>query len=117
MFDNIIVALEMLVVGMSGVFTVLSIFAFIIWFMKYLDAKIKSNVEEAPILIEQKEYFETRTERELIAVLAAASTSIIGKKVKVKKIHFLDTNSDPASWKQSGLSNNMASHNINIKGK
>ncbi len=117
MSENLLVALKMLVVGMSGVFTVLAVFAFIIWLMKYIDAKMKKNAEEAPILLEQKEFFEARTERELIAVIAAAATSIIGKKVKIKKLHFLDADISLQNWKTSGISNNMASHNINIKGK
>ncbi len=119
MEDNIIIATEMLVVGMSTVFIVLGAFAFVIWFLKKVDALLLRN-QAAPSVDSGKAVLETIAETgsntDITVVIAAAVSAVIGKKVKVKKIHFLDTQHDEANWSHSGRLNIMGSHNINIKG-
>lgn len=116
MYEKIIEALEVLVVGLAGVFSVLSFFSIMIWFLKWADSKLSKKKVEAPILKVQKEFFETRTEGELVAVITAAAMEIFKSKVKIHKIHFLNDASKPSNWASSGRVNVMASHNLNLKG-
>ncbi len=109
-------ALIMLVVGLGAVFTVLSSFSLIIWLMKYLDSKFTKSAKPLPILKVQKEFFETKTENELVAVITAAAMQCFGSKIKVHKIHFLDDQSKHTGWANSVRVNVMGSHSINKKG-
>lgn len=109
-------ALIMMVVGMGAVFGVLSTFSFIIWLMKFADSKFAKSAKPQPILKVQKEFFETKTEKELVAVITAAAMQCFGSKIKVHKIHFLDDQSKQTGWANSGRVNVMGSHSINKKG-
>lgn len=113
MEENLIVATEMLIVGMSGVFFVLIFLAFVIWIMKAFDAKSqKAKQVEQPVLQVQKEFFESRTDKELVAIITAAAMAATGgKRLKVKKISFLSQGHD-AGWVGSGRQGVMASHQI-----
>lgn len=116
MNSNLIEALEVMVVGLTGVFTVLTFFSFMIWALKWIDAKTSKSKAEPPILKVQKEFFETKTESELVAVITAAAMQVFQSNVKIHKIHFLDDNTKPSNWASSGRVSIMASHSINIKG-
>lgn len=106
----------MLFVGFAVVFTVLIFFSFLIWFLKFLDEKLSKSTAEKPILKVQKEFFESKTEKELIAVITAAAVQTLGKKIKIHKIHFLQDVAKPSGWASSGRINVMSSHSINLKG-
>ncbi len=116
MEDKLGEALIMMVVGLGAVFTVLSSFSVIIWLMKYLDKKFTKVPKPLPILKVQKEFFETKTESELVAVITAAAMQCFGSKIKVHKIHFLDNQAKQTGWANTGRVNVMASHSINKKG-
>ncbi len=47
---------------------------------------------------------------EIIAIIAAAVTSFLGKKVKLHHVHLLDTGTSP--WAQQGRAIIQASHNL-----
>ncbi len=115
MYDRLVEAFIMLGVGLGAVFTVLSFFSFIIWFMKWIDSKFSKTPKVLPILKVQKEFFETKTENELVAVITAAAIECFGSKIKVHKIHFLNNPSKQTGWANSGRVNVMASHSINKK--
>lgn len=116
MEENIIIATEMLVVGLSTVFIVLSAFAFVIWFLKKVDSRLLNNEAASAVKVTDSLFIEKQSDSELVAVISAAATAIIGAKVKVRKIHFLDHQPDEANWTNTGRLNIMGSHNINIKG-
>ena len=114
--EKLVEALIMMVVGMGAVFVVLSSFSLIIWLMKYLDSKFTKGPKALPILKVQKEFFETKTESELVAVITAAAMQCFGSKIKVHKIHFLHDQTVHTGWANTGRVNVMASHSINKKG-
>lgn len=109
-------ALIMMVVGLGAVFTVLSFFSLLIWLINKIEKKFSKVPVERPILKVQKEFFETKTESELVAVITAAAMQCFGSKIKVHKIHFLDDHSKQTGWANSGRINVMGSHSINKKG-
>ena len=82
-----------------------------IWLLKTVDKKFSKSKVEPPVMSPQKEFFESRPESELIAVITAAAMMTLGKKIRVKKIHFLKEHQD-VSWTSVARVNIMASHNI-----
>ena len=109
-------ALIMMIVGLGAVFTVLSFFSLLIWAINKLEQKFSKSPQQRPILKVQKEFFETKTESELVAVITAAAMQCYGSRIKIHKIHFLDDQSKQTGWANSGRVNVMASHSINKKG-
>lgn len=53
---------------------------------------------------------------ELLSIITAVAMAATGKKVKVKRINFLDNQKSNQGWALVGRINVMANHNINLKG-
>jgi Na+-transporting methylmalonyl-CoA/oxaloacetate decarboxylase gamma subunit len=104
MLDRLFYSLELAVVGMSVVLTALIFFSFIIWLMKFIDAKISSSKVQNTL---------NESDDNLIAVISAAVYVALGKKARIKHIQFLDTQTQDGSWAVAGRLNVMSSHNIN----
>lgn len=121
MSENMVIGFEMLVVGMSGVFTVLSFFAGLIWVMKEINRRME--LRQQPVSAHQIFVEENNTtvatsndDDNIIMVLASVAVAVLGKKAKVKKIHFLNQGSADGSWSVSGRQDVLTSHNIIKKG-
>jgi len=114
MLDRLFYSLELAVVGMSVVLTALIFFSFIIWLMKFIDAKISSSKVQNTINETKPEMHElNESDDNLIAVISAAVYVALGKKARIKHIQFLDTQTQDGSWAVAGRLNVMSSHNIN----
>lgn len=53
---------------------------------------------------------------ELLAVLSAVAVAATGKKVKIKRISFLNPQRQSKDWMFAGKINTMTNHNFNLKG-
>lgn len=120
MSENMLIGIEMLVVGMSGVFTVLSFFAGLIWMMKEINRRIELRqqpVSPYKVFVEENNDNIVASDKDdIIMVLASVAVAVLGKKAKVKKIHFLNQGSADGSWSISGRQDVLTSHNIIKKG-
>jgi sodium pump decarboxylase gamma subunit len=114
--DRILYALELTVVGMTSVFVVLIFFSLLIWFMKYVDAKITENKIKKSVVNDedlQTEIIEDNDNDELVAIITAAIQMSVSKKAKIKHIHFLGHQAHDGKWATAGRLNVMSSHNLN----
>lgn len=110
MIEKLIPALEVLGIGMGTVFFVLAFFCFMIWAMKALDNKFSKHKSDQPLTM-TNEFFESKPNAELVAVITAAVEQALNKKIRIKTIHFLDDQHE-TSWANSGRLDIMTSHNI-----
>ena len=114
MLERLLYTLELAVVGISVVFSALIFFSFIIWLMKFIDAKISEKKTQKTLVDIQPESQEIEENDEnLVAVIAAAVYVVLGKKARVKHIQFLDNHAQEGNWAASGRLSVMSSHNIN----
>jgi Na+-transporting methylmalonyl-CoA/oxaloacetate decarboxylase gamma subunit len=116
MQENLIVSLEMLAVGMSGVFASLAFFAVVIWLMKLIDSKLKKvaieNINTALSEQDATEIIPFGVGDEILSVISAVVASTLGSNARVKTIQFLNNNAQGGQWSQYGRQNVMSGHNI-----
>jgi len=110
-------ALMVMIVGMSVVFTSLAFFYVVIVLINKLN-NYYNNFRVNKKLLEFTEPSESTApiSDELVAVISAAVFETLNKKVRIKKIQYLDANSYSTSWLSSGRASLLSSHNIH-KGK
>jgi sodium pump decarboxylase gamma subunit len=113
MLERILYSLELTVVGMSSVFAVLIFFASLIWFMKFLDAKVTENKIKKADKRLSTVLESIDDERKVIAAISAAINAATGKKSRIKQIQFLGHQPQEGKWASAGRSNVMSSHNLN----
>ncbi len=117
MWEKLIEALEVLVIGMGGVFTSLIFFYLLIVLLKKIDGMIQAKESKTlEIATNQRKEAEdlsriNEIDNELIAVISAAAYSIVRKPVRVKTISFLG-NKDDSTWSQIGKIDVISSHNV-----
>lgn len=106
--------MELTVVGMSSVFVVLIFFAGLIWFMKFIDAKVTENkIKKTVPKFKETTQSNIDDENDLVAVITAAVYTAINKKAKVRHIQFLGHTNQDGKWANAGRLNVMSSHNLN----
>lgn len=115
MDSNILVATQMLCVGISGVFGVLIFYAIVIWLIGNAGRWFAKKPQAAPASAGTPAAAPKTDPRDLVAVIAAAATVAIGSKVKVTRISFLAQH-DATTWTEAGVHGIMASHTIIPKG-
>ncbi len=116
MIDKIIYALELTVVGLTGVLLVLFGFSLIIAFMKYIDTKMTEKKYQKSIVhkpLANNEIVDESLDPELIAVISAAIQMSFNKNAQIKRIQFLGHKSHSGQWATAGRLSVMSSHNIN----
>ncbi len=70
------------------------------------EQKIKVNIDDFDEIVDEK----------TLAILAASADAILGKRVRIKKVQFLDSNKSLANWSVTGRASIMNSHNVNVTG-
>lgn len=115
MWERLTEALNITLVGMTGVFVVLSFFSFVIWALKKTDESLYQRKLKSQKKAVAKEKSTVVIDDELIAIISAAAIATLKKRVVVKKIFFLDSTHDESSWTLSGRNTIMASHSITKK--
>ncbi len=120
MWERLIEALEVLVIGMGAIFASLTFFYLLIVVLKKADTIMAKNDQkkaqaksDADDLIVAEDNIVTTDEitPELIAVISAAAYSIVRKPVRIKTISFLG-NKDDTAWSQMGKMDVISSHNV-----
>lgn len=111
-WETILEGFLVLIVGVTGVLSVLFIFYLIIEGVNKLELflveKQKKKVEKAKAA---NSISQTEDEDDLIAILTAAATVAFSSKIKIKQIRFIK--SQPVSaWATLGRINLISSHNI-----
>jgi Na+-transporting methylmalonyl-CoA/oxaloacetate decarboxylase gamma subunit len=112
MNENLIKALNIMLIGMTGVFLSLIFFSVMIWIMKKVDKFL--YIKSSEKVVQPTKITERELDEDLIAVLTAAAVAILKKKIRITKIHFLDT-PEQTTWASSGRMNIMTSHAITPK--
>ena len=102
MIEKLLYSLILTFVGMSGVFSVLIFFSFIIWLMKYIDAKVTENIirkaeKRLDTVLESID-----DERKIVAAITAAINAATGKKARIKQIQFLGKQPQEGKWASAG---------------
>ncbi len=115
MWDNLLESLILLVVGMGGVFAALLLLAGMIWLLRWADEWLNQRRILAYAQKVETHAVDTDLNDEVIAVLAAAASSTLKKRVTVRRVRFLSPRSG-STWASSGRLNIMASHLIQRKG-
>ena len=120
MWEKLIEALEVLVIGMGAIFASLIFFYLLIVVLKKADTMMaKSDAKKAQdksdadslLITEKSSEASNDITPELIAVISAAAYSIVRKPVRVKTISFLG-NKDDSTWSQIGKIDVISSHNV-----
>jgi Na+-transporting methylmalonyl-CoA/oxaloacetate decarboxylase gamma subunit len=111
MFDNFLKSMVILVVGLGGVFSALLLLAGMIWLLKSADewinrSRIRKYARKAETTTEEEGLND-----EIVAVITAAATAAMRRRVRVKTVRFLAPLTAGA-WSSSGRLNIMASHQI-----
>ena len=109
MGEKFVETVLLLFVGMSVVLLSLSFLAGMIWVAKMLDERF--NLFRIRKYSEQvgKKQVEEETNDEIVAVLAAAATALLKRPVRIRRVQFLSSGTNPA-WAVTGRLNIMASH-------
>ena len=115
MFEKLIEALEVLVIGMGAIFASLFFFYLLILVLKKIDEKLAKSENKAIAvqnnLSPEAELQNDEITPELIAVLSAAAYSVVRKPIRIKTISFLD-DKDDSTWAKMGKMDVIGSHNI-----
>lgn len=112
MNNNIIEALVLMVVGMSGVFFSLLLFYIIIVVLEASNNFITKRHHHKLASIAKQDVSD-ELPVELIAAISAAINTIFNKQVVIKKVHFVDSQEDD-SWSRAARANIHDSHNIHL---
>lgn len=111
MTEKIYEALLLMLIGMSSVILVLVMMAVLIQVGKWLDETINAiRIRRYSAKIE-KQISGDDLNDEIIAVITAAVMTTYRKKIRVRKIRFLDHSTQP-TWAITGRLNIMGSHLI-----
>ena len=111
MLENLVESGLLLVVGLVGVFAVLLLMAGMIWALKSSDEWLnRLRIRKYAQKVETKQVEEDIND-EIVAVLAAAATTVLKKPLRIRKVRFLGTQEGEA-WAVTGRLNVMASHQI-----
>lgn len=115
MFEKLIEALEVLVIGMGAIFASLFFFYLLILVLKKIDEKLAKSDAQKDLAKENlnanTEQLEDEISPELIAVLSAAAYSVVRKPIRIKTISFLG-GQDDSTWSKMGKMDVIGSHNI-----
>jgi len=110
MLEKIEEALMLLVVGMGVVFVSLFMFNVLISIMKFVDEKINKMRVGKKLSIKKEDIApEEKITPEVVAIITAAAIEAFHKPIKIKKIHFLDSQ-DVTPWARFGRQNILGSH-------
>ncbi len=111
MIEKVIEALLLMAVGMTSVIVILFLMALFIAAGKWLDEKINAyRIRRYATKIEKKGIPDELND-EIVAVITAAVMTTYRKKIRVRKIRFLDHTTQP-TWAITGRLNIMGSHLI-----
>jgi sodium pump decarboxylase gamma subunit len=111
MTQNITEALLLLVVGLAVVFSALLLLAGMIWVLEWADRTINSlRIRKYAKKVETHKVDDALND-EIVAVIAAAVATTVGRAVKIRKVRFL-SGTPAAAWAVTGRLNIMASHAI-----
>ncbi|MDD3124363.1 MAG: OadG family transporter subunit [Candidatus Kapabacteria bacterium] len=117
MNDNVLLATQMLVIGVGGVFVALIFFAIVIaiirdaksWFGKKQQPAAAVSAEKSVVSVPKED------PRDIVAIISAAAEVAYGKRVKITKISFLQSHAD-SGWTEYSRLGTMSNHNIILKG-
>jgi len=109
--EQFVETLLLLVVGMAVTLTALSFLAGMIWAMKWADEKLNARKIRTYAQKVETHQVDDEVNDEVVAVIAAAATAAIRKRVTIKRITFLSPGPGQA-WAVTGRLNIMASHAI-----
>jgi sodium pump decarboxylase gamma subunit len=109
--DQFVESLLLLVVGMAVTLTALSSLAGMIWAMKWADEKLNAHKIRTYAQKVETHQVDDEVNDEVVAVIAAAATAAMRKRVTIKRITFLSPAPGQA-WAVTGRLNIMASHAI-----
>lgn len=109
-----VLALEMLFIGMTGVFIVLIFLSLVIWGIRELDKVFDLKKTPAPaVAAASNAAVEPQGDKDIVAVLTAAASVACGHNVRIEHIQFLNDNKE--DWVESGRFSLMSSHSIITK--
>jgi sodium pump decarboxylase gamma subunit len=109
--ENFVESLLLLTAGMAVTLTALSFLAGMIWAMKWGDEKLNARKIRTYAQKVETRQLDDEVNDEVVAVIAAAATAAIKKRVTIKRITFLSPGPGQA-WAVTGRLNIMASHAI-----
>ncbi len=111
-WENILEVFLVLIVGLTGVLTVLFLFYLIIEGVNKLEYLLVENQKKkAERAKAANSIVSSENEEDLIAILTAAASVTLSGKIKIKQIRFIK--SQPVSpWATLGRMNLISSHNI-----
>jgi len=109
--ERFVESLLLLVVGMAVTLTALSFLAGMIWVMKWADEKLNARKIRTYAQKVETRQVDDEMNDEIVAVIAAAASAAIRKRVTIKRITFLSPGPGQA-WAVTGRLNIMASHAI-----
>ncbi len=104
-------SLLVLVVGMAVTLTALSSLAGMIWAMKWADEKLNTRKIRTYAQKVEMRQVDDEVNDEVVAVIVAAATAVLKRRVTMKRITFLSPGPGQA-WAVTGRLNIMASHAI-----
>lgn len=119
MIENLLVGIEMLAVGMTGVFVVLSFFYGLMLMLIYIDEK-NTNKKNAKVPVSKSIATKDSAEKsnddssynELMAVISAAVASSVGKKLRIKSVTASHFGGGSNSWAVIGRQILLNSHKL-----
>jgi Na+-transporting methylmalonyl-CoA/oxaloacetate decarboxylase gamma subunit len=109
--NNLLEALLVMIIGLSGVFLSLLFFYIIIFFLQKSDEKLNKYLVQKKLEPNIIDTNITQIKPEIVAAISAAVFETFHKKIVIKKIHFLDDDKS-SQWATSGRINIMGSHNL-----